>query len=331
MVISILFSVIIYANVNSDLVQIEERQRRMYERQKAVHKLFERLREEGIIDSPMADQPQQNLEIVAEARRRFILMLAVINMGILGVSGIAGYFLAGRTLRPIQDMLSEQRRFIADASHELRTPLTSLRSEIEVSLSDTKLSLPGAKHVLRSNLEDVIRLQSLSDNLLTLAQFEKNTLPQFAKVRLADIINDAVRKIAGLAKKKNTAIQFKGGRQYSINGNAESLTELFVILLDNAIKYSPRGGKVTIASSKINQHLKVAISDKGIGIEKKDIEKIFDRFFRADSSRTKTETAGYGLGLAIAKKIAEQHGGDISVKSTLGKGSTFFVTLPLRR
>src|SRR3990167_9179975 len=237
--------------------------------------------------------------------------------GILIISGGLGYLLAGRTLRPIKEMMDEQNRFISDASHELRTPLTSLKTAMEVTLRDKKLSLQKSKKLISENIAEVNKLQSLSDQLLRLAQYEKpNGNLKFEKVSLVKIIEEAVRKIAPLAKQKQISIK-KDLKEIEINGNKDSLIDLFVILLDNAVKYSASQKIIEIKTEKTDGYVMASVKDQGIGVSEKDLPHIFDRFFRADSARSKNKTDGYGLGLSIAKKIVEAHRGTISAESKL--------------
>ncbi len=268
-------------------------------------------------------------DLLVETRYRLLLTLSLINLSILGASTLAGYFLAGRTLEPIKNMVDEQNRFITDASHELRTPLTALKSGIEVNLRNKNLSLPEAKELLKSNLEDVNDLQGLSDKLIKLSRFElgDNGFPMTA-VNLALVVNQAVRRLTPVAKTKNISIITKISDS-KVTGNDAALTELFIVILDNAIKYSPPKTKIHLTNLKTDGYVSVEISDHGIGIDEKDIPHLFDRFYRSDKSRTKTETPGYGLGLSIAKQIADKHHGIISVRSKLGKGSVFTVKLPV--
>jgi signal transduction histidine kinase len=225
-------------------------------------------------------------------------------------------------------MVDEQNRFITDSSHELRTPLTSLRSEIEVGLRNKKLNLEEAKKIIRSNLEEVLGLQTLSDNLLELAQngnfINKNSMKN---VLLSEIIKDAVRKTDNLANKKKIKIENKI-KDAKIFGISDRLTEVLVILLDNAIKYSLPKSTVQIISKIQDNTAKISVIDTGIGIEDKDLPFVFNRFYRASKSRSKTEIAGYGLGLSIAKKIIESHNGHITVESIPREKTTFTVVLP---
>jgi signal transduction histidine kinase len=249
---------------------------------------------------------------------------------ILGGSAFAGYMLAGRTLNPIADMVDEQNRFITDASHELRTPLTSLKAEIEVNLRDPNLSLDQTKSILKSNLEEVNSLQVLSDGLIRLTQYQQgqNEL-SFTTVQLSIVIKEAIRKVTNAAKTKHITIT-NDIRSVNLEGNQTSLTELFVIFLDNAIKYSPKQKTIHLTGKKNNGHIIIEITDQGIGIDEKDIPHLFDRFYRADKSRTKNAAPGYGLGLAIAKQIVDQHNGTIRVTSQLKKGTTFTIELPTK-
>lgn len=318
MLISVFFSVAIYRVLTSELDRVERMQRLRIER--------------NLPERPLIIQPPFRLDpdLIAETKNRLQLILAIINFAILGSSAIAGYFLAGRTLKPIKEMVDDQSRFITDASHELRTPLTSLKSEIEVNLRNKKLKLNEAKKLLESNLEEVNNLQVLSDGLIKLTQYQKedNGLV-VTKVSLASIIDEAIRKVANLAKNKNITIVNKT-KDFALEGNRQTLVELFVIFLDNAIKYSPPHSKVKLTSEKTDGNVLINIADQGIGIDKKDISHLFDRFYRADKSRAKFGVAGYGLGLSIAKQIIDRHHGLIKVQSKPNKGSIFTVQLPVK-
>lgn len=310
MLISISFSTVIYRGMTLELNRIEQMQR------------FRR---------PIPTLPGIEPEIIEETKRRIALALASLNLIILGISGTAGWFLAGKTLKPIKEMVDEQGRFISDASHELRTPITSLKSEIEVNLRDKKLTLANARKVLASNLEDVNNLQNLSDRLIKLTRYPKggnNFAP--VKTSLSTIATEAVGKISSLAKTKKIKI-LNSVENIVLEAERESLVELFTIFLDNAIKYSPKEKTIKLNAIKTDNHIAIRFIDQGFGIAKNNIPHIFDRFYRGDKSRTKGESPGYGLGLAIAKQIVQRHSGTIKVKSQLGQGTTFTVTLPINQ
>lgn len=315
MLISFSFSLVIYKVLTNEVERFIRTQQLRIER---------RLRSDFFSPPPLPADP----DLVNETKNRILIMLIEINSIIFIVSGGLGYFLAGRTLRPIKEMVDEQNQFITDASHELRTPLTSLRSEIEVNLRDKNLNLNNVKKLLKSNLEEVINLQSLSDNLMELAQYQKkNGDLIFEEISIRTITEIACKKITPLATNKNIDIDNKI-KDYQLKGNKQSLVELFIILLDNAVKYSRNNKYVLLTSEKKDHIVIISIKDEGIGIDKKDLPFIFNRFYRSDSSRSKEMAKGYGLGLSIAKKIVNLHNGKITVSSKLGKGTTFIVSLP---
>jgi two-component system sensor histidine kinase CiaH len=251
--------------------------------------------------------------------------LVIFNVVVLAAGGAVSYALARRTLEPIEDALKAQTRFTADASHELRTPLTAMQAEIEVALRNSTLTKAQATEVIKSNLEEVERLKSLSEGLLLLAQ-TSGKLPVNAVSSLGDIVKEATARLEKTANAKKVKLQ-NSAKNLKIKGEKNSLTELLVILIDNAIKYSPQGSKVHIGSKKDGKTVQLSVKDEGIGIKNTDLPRIFERFYRADSSRSSNKASGYGLGLAIAKKIAQANNGSIEVKSAPGKGSTFTIFL----
>jgi len=270
-------------------------------------------------------------DLIDDIRHRIIFTLLLIDSGILVVSGGLGYFLAGRTLKPIQTMVDEQNRFISDASHELKTPLTSLKVGMEVFLRDKKPKLADAKSVISESLTEIGRLQSLSESLLQLTQYQKtNSQIKFSRVSTAEFISSAIKKLEPLAKSRQITIN-PSGENLIVNGNLYALTDLLVILLDNALKYSHPDSSIGIRTKRSDRYVSVFVTDHGLGIPKNDLPRIFDRFYRADTARGKEEAGGYGLGLSIAKKIVESHKGTISAKSIPGSGSTFTVKLPLTK
>jgi signal transduction histidine kinase len=249
------------------------------------------------------------------------------NAAVLVLGGLASYALARRTLHPIEEALESQTRFTGDASHELRTPLTAMQTEIEVALRDKNLSSSDARSLLKSNLEEVGKLRALSDGLLRLAR--RNGVPDDnATAELEKIVAQAIDRHQKSASSRKIVINNKATKLI-LKGDPDSLTELVAILIDNAIKYSPRGTEVTITSRRHVKTVLISITDQGEGISVEDLPRVFERFYRTDTSRSKNKAEGYGLGLAIAQQIAESHHGFIDVKSAIGKGSTFTAHLPL--
>ena len=259
---------------------------------------------------------------------RLQLQLILVNLIILVAAGGASYWLARRSLKPIEEALEAQSRFTADASHELRTPLTAMKSEIEVALRNPKLNSKDTKELLSSNLEEIGKLEALSNGLLRLAQHDSHDSEAFVPVSLAKVSSDAIERMA-IAIKRRPVKVFNEVEPTMVWGDRQHLTEVVAIILDNAIKYSLAKSSIRLTSHVQNNFAYLEVHDKGKGISAEDLPHIFDRFYRADTSRSKDKTSGYGLGLSIAKKIAELHGGAIETTSEVGKGSIFTLKLPL--
>jgi signal transduction histidine kinase len=280
----------------------------------------------GLSPSPF-DLDQLRDREINSGQQRLIASLTLANLGVLVVGGAASFYMARRTLRPLEQAMEAQARFTADASHELRTPLTAMQTEIEVSLRDRNLSAAEARELLESNLEEVEKLQSLSNGLLALASHDKENFEP-KRQHMEPVIKAAVSRAAKAIRQRKIAIDNKADN-LEVLGDREGLVQLFAILLDNAIKYSPSGSTITLSSSAKNGNAYIAVADQGYGVKPVDLPHIFDRLYRADSSRTKGQVNGYGLGLSIAKKIIELHRGAIEVTSKVDQGSTFTVRLPL--
>lgn len=326
MAVSLIFSVAIYRVLVSEVERFEQAQRFRIERGLRGENFLPNNKEmHSLITLP------PNPELVEETKQRILFSLLIVNSMILVAAGGLGYFLAGRTLKPIKEMVDEQNQFISDASHELRTPLTSLKSAFEVYLRDKNPSLKETKKIMNESINEVNKLQSLSENMLQLTQYQtQNNNLIFEQISLLNIIQEAIRKVEPMAKKKN--IKFvKKLKKIETEGNKYSLSDLMVILLDNAIKYSTDDSRIEIRTQKTNDSILLSVKDYGIGISEKDLPHIFNRFYRADSARSKLDSGGYGLGLSIATKIVQAHKGSITVESELEKGSNFIVCLPLKQ
>jgi two-component system sensor histidine kinase CiaH len=277
-------------------------------------------------------QPGTPSQELALRSQHILSQIIYFNLLVLVITSIACYLLARRTLQPIEAAHEQQKRFTADVSHELRTPLTALKMETEVALMDSKAPARELRTTLRSNLEEVERMEILINNLLLLSSMEANKLrTEFTRLDIKDIVGAAIDTVSKLASTKEITIASKLENK-EVSGDKASLTQLFVILLENAIKYSPDGAAVSVSALRGKGRIIVDIQDKGKGIEHSALPHVFDRFYRADSSRNNASegsvTQGYGLGLSLAKLIADLHGAEIVLTSTPGSGTSAAVILP---
>lgn len=266
-----------------------------------------------------------------ESREHLLGRLVLLNVVVLVGAGFASYALARRTLAPIQAAHERQKRFTADVSHELRTPLTALKMEAEVALMDPKTSKAELREVIASNIEEAEKLNLLVANLLRLSQLDDgDKTGLFAPTILSDAVQAAIDQVQTVAKSRHITITSQLEETVLIKGDHAMLTQLFVILLDNAIKYSADKSEVQVMVARSQQLATVSVVDHGVGITKADLEHVFERFYRADQARTTGgDSSGFGLGLSIAKLIADSHGASISITSKPGRGTTASVALPL--
>ncbi len=228
----------------------------------------------------------------------------------------------------IERSVTEQRRFLADASHELRTPLAILRAELEVGLRDADRS-NGSAEVLASSLEEVERMSGVVEGLLTLARADEGRLELLPEsVHLGEVACAVVAKLRPIAEAKRISLTLEGEGPEVVADRAR-IVQVVTNLLDNAVSYTAPGGTIQVRVWAAVDEAGLSVRDTGPGIAPAALPRVFDRFFRADTDRSRTG-GGSGLGLAICKELVEAHGGRIGAESELGVGSTFAVLLPLQ-
>ena len=227
----------------------------------------------------------------------------------------------------LDEAFTTQRQFMEDISHELKTPLSVLKGELEVTLKRIR-STQEYETALHSSLEEVNHLAGIVENLLTLARFDaKTTTLQAQPLDLNLLIKDAVEAIQVLAVQKEITLQFNSAHTVDILADKNQLKRLILNILDNAIKYTPPGGKISIDLRQQKDSADIDITDTGIGIPEGELPHIFDRFYRVDKSRS---SVGFGLGLSIAQSIAMAHGGKIYAKANVPQGTIFTISLPIK-
>jgi heavy metal sensor kinase len=227
----------------------------------------------------------------------------------------------------LERSFAEIRRFTADASHELRTPLTVIRTEAEVALAKP-LSLAEHQQLLGSILEECSRLTRLTDQLLALAREDARAAHQaWESVDLAALVGDVAETMRPLAEAKELRLRVEINGVAPVSGNVARLREVFFNLLDNGIKYTPKGGEVEVRIDQNGPEAIVTVRDTGIGIPAEHVPHVFDRFYRVDKARSRAE-GGTGLGLSIAQSTIVAHGGRIELTSAPDQGTTCTVRLP---
>ena len=221
-------------------------------------------------------------------------------------------------------VFESQRYFVADASHELRGPLTVIRGNLD--LLKRKFSEEERRESLNAIERETIRMSKIVDDLLFLAEVESGQLEQKQKVSLKEIVLGELERAKAIAIERKIIVEHK--EDLEVKGDAQRLRQLLANLVDNAIKYTPDHGTITLSLFRGDSWARMEVTDTGIGIAPDHLPYIFDRFYRVDKARSRA-SGGTGLGLAIVKGIAEQHGGKVTVTSKPGKGSTFTVWLKL--
>ncbi|NHM31902.1 sensor histidine kinase [Neobacillus terrae] len=238
--------------------------------------------------------------------------------------------MANKAMIPVRHSFIRQREFVADASHELRTPLSVMHTSLEVlELEEEDHFSDYSQQVVKDMKDEVKRMTKLVGDLLTLARVDSGALNlNLTKFDIAPLAEQLIRTIQPVAATKNINVTSNILPELHVVGDIEKLRQLFYILLDNAIKYTPLNGQVSLTLEVKDKHWLLRVIDTGLGIIPEDLEKIFNRFYRADKHRSR-QLGGVGLGLSIAHWIVSAHEGAISVESEIGQGSEFIVRIPL--
>jgi heavy metal sensor kinase len=227
----------------------------------------------------------------------------------------------------LERSFAEVRRFTADASHELRTPLAAIRTEAEVALA-RPMSVEEHRQLLGSVLEECARLTRLTEQLLALAREDAGAAgASTTAVDLAGLVRDVAEAMTPLAEAKGLRVCVVPGGVVEVRGDAARLRQVFFNVVDNAIKYTPEGGTVTVRTGRDARGAVVTVTDTGVGIPPEHLPHVLDRFYRVDKARSR-EQGGTGLGLSIAQGIVSAHGGRIELESAPGRGTTCTVALP---
>ncbi len=228
----------------------------------------------------------------------------------------------------LDDAFKSQKRFVADASHEIRTPLTVIQTELEIFERKLSAGDGEAKESIRNVLNEIDSLAKLTSSLLTLSKLDSQISLNLSAVRIDELLTDCVQLMNSAAVRKNVQLNLQIADAVEMKADKEKLKSVFVNLIDNAVKFSNPGASVSVVLDRIeNQKVRISVRDNGCGISPLELPYIFKRFYRSNEIRA--EIDGNGLGLAIVKEIVDMHRGTITVESVLGKGTVFYVTLPV--
>lgn len=231
----------------------------------------------------------------------------------------------------LETLDNSRSAFVSNASHELKTPLSAMKILIESLIYQDPLDPGMAREFLGDINHEIDRLNRIVSDLLTLVNLDSDsTKLNLTTFSLNTLISEQVRRLLPLARENGIEINFEAADEITLSGDTLKLQQVFYNVIDNAIKYTPRGGEVNATLERSGRNAVIRIADTGIGIPAADIEHIFDRFYRVDKARSRA-TGGTGLGLSIVKQIIQKHGGSISATSTEGKGTTFEIILPVNK
>lgn len=262
-----------------------------------------------------------------EERDASLRTLAIVITG-GGVTGLAlatigGLFVAGIAILPVKRAYNRQREFVADASHELRTPLAVIRVNAESAGSN------ASAEAMADIADEAAYMTRLLDDLLLLAGSDREGVDlELSRVDLADVVRLTARAGSRLAQSAGITLAVDAREALAADVDAARIRQVVLILLDNALKYTGRGGSITLRAVRAGDDALVTVTDTGIGIGADDVERVFDRFYRVDKARSRA-AGGAGLGLSIAREIVEAHHGELRLESELGRGTAVLLRLPL--
>jgi len=276
----------------------------------------------GVVQVGQSVAPQWDTLLVL---RNLLLLIAVVAL----VGSFAlGLILAERALEPARLAFARQQAFIGDASHQLRTPLTLLRADAEVLLRHRERYAPDDAELLEDIVAEAADMDQLATNLLTLARLDGGQAHlEYEALDLADLASDVSRRVGALAGEKQLTMVVDVDSRPRLLGDRQAIEQAALILVENAIKYTPSGGTVRLRTDASDGRAELVVQDTGVGIPREHLDRLGERFYRVDPARSRA-TGGTGLGLAIAFGIASAHGGDLRIESVPGEGTTATLSIP---
>jgi signal transduction histidine kinase len=279
-------------------------------------------------------QAAQSRQAVTETVERLIFVLILSGVGALVLAAAGGLFMSRRAMRPVQEAFGRQRTFIADASHELKTPLTLIRADAEVL--SRGIDDPNMANDNRELVEDLLgetdRMSAILSDLLLLARLDAEKISVAREpFDLALVLSETSERFAARAGAENKNLEVHHSGKLPARGDADRTGQVLAALLDNALRFTPAGGTITVEGRITDKRVEATVTDTGPGIAPENLDRIFERFYRADAhsgARSRGLTGGTGLGLAIARDLARAQGGGLTAENAAGGGARFSLSLP---
>lgn len=258
---------------------------------------------------------------------KLITTFSAVALVMLGVIYLTSRYFADRSIKPVKEAFEKQKRFIADASHELKTPLAVINTNADVLLANGEDTINEQSKWLQHIKSETERMKTLTNDLLYLTEMDDARSRMIhVPFDLSDAVDGVILTMEAVIFEKELALEYDIEPGLMVTGSSEQMKQVVMILLDNALKYTNPHGSIQLSLKRHHGHIQLTVANSGPGIAPEHVDRIFDRFYRADASRSR-QLGGYGLGLAIAKSIVEQHRGKITAKSVPNEKTTFTVQL----
>jgi signal transduction histidine kinase len=290
-----------------------------------------------VVSMPMREESGEAVGVIQYARSlkgvqqtigRLVLLLLPLGLGGLGAALFGGLYMAGRAMRPARESFERQRAFVADASHELKTPLTLIRADAEMVLYRGHLNEEDRKLVDHA-LAETERMSAILSDLLLVARLDAGKADLATKpFDLVSVLSEEAERFGVRAAAKEIRLEVQVPGELPARGDPKRTGQILSVLLENAVRFTPPGGSIALSGRLQDRWVEANVTDTGHGISPDHLPRVFDRFYRAETSRTRGKSGGTGLGLAIARDLARAQGGDLVAESAKDGGATFRLRLP---
>jgi signal transduction histidine kinase len=290
-----------------------------------------------VVSMPMREESGEVVGVIQYARSlkgvqqtmgRLVLLLLPLGLGGLGAALFGGLYMAGRAMRPARQSFEKQRAFVADASHELKTPLTLIRADAEMVLYRGHLSQEDRK-LIEHALAETDRMGAILSDLLLVARLDAGEADLATKpFGLASVLSEEAERFGVRAAAKEIRLEVRVPGDLPARGDPKRTGQILAVLLENAVRFAPPVGSIVVSGRLQDHWVEASVTDTGPGISPEHLPRLFDRFYRAEASRTRGKGGGTGLGLAIARELARAQGGDLVAESAKDRGAIFRLRLP---